>query len=180
MSLRRNRLAAAALVAVSATTLSACGTSFSAQTNQQYQAAVGANLRKGDLQLYNAVLVKNPDDTYTLSAGLLAEYGAQTITAVSVTSLSGTDAKATLTGKISVPENKLVKIGAKGEIIASGSALKDGEYATVTFTADPGGQIALDVPLVDRDMPSYDSIATAAPTPTPTSSPSASPATTTP
>src|SRR4051794_5238829 len=64
------RLAAAAAVAMVA--LGGCsGTGMDAQTNAQYQSGVGANVRTGSIQLYNALAVDNGDGTATFSASIL-------------------------------------------------------------------------------------------------------------
>ena len=71
-SSRRLAPAAALLAATAALGLSACsGTGMDAQTNAQYQAGVGANVRSGPIQVYNALAVDNGDGTATLSAAIL-------------------------------------------------------------------------------------------------------------
>src|SRR4051794_15688522 len=66
---RRRRLAAASLAVTTMLSLGACGTGFSAQTNQVYQPAVGADAR-GDVDALNTLLVANPNGSATVSVGL--------------------------------------------------------------------------------------------------------------
>lgn len=66
---RRTLVATAVVAAVLST--GACGTSFNAQTNQQYQAAVGADDREADIQVLNALLVVSTNGAATLSATLV-------------------------------------------------------------------------------------------------------------
>src|SRR4051794_11198165 len=66
-TVRRRRIAAAAIATTALLTLGACGTSFNAQTSKVYQASVGADHR-GDLDVMNTLLVANEDGSATLSA----------------------------------------------------------------------------------------------------------------
>ena len=63
----RPRAVAATLFAATAVALAGCTNGFDAQTNQQYQAGVGADLRTGQVQLYGTLAVDNGDGTATLS-----------------------------------------------------------------------------------------------------------------
>ena len=63
---------AATTLAVSALALAGCtATGVDAQTNQQYQPGVGANLRTGEMHLYNALAVDNGNGSATLSTVVL-------------------------------------------------------------------------------------------------------------
>ncbi|MBM9462383.1 hypothetical protein JL108_02910 [Aeromicrobium sp. YIM 150415] len=176
MSLRRRRIAAIALVAASPLVLSACGTSFSAQTNQQYQQSIGANLRDTDapVQIYNGLFVDNGDGTATFSGALLARAEDQVVESVEVTS-SGTDVNASPSGTptlvdlpngIELTAELLAPVGADGEIIVEDDEVVEGRYALVTLNLSSGQQVSLNVPVVARSE-MYSSVATESQTPSP-------------
>lgn len=148
----RRTLAAIVLAATAPFALSACGTSFGAQTNQQYQAGVGANLRTGPVGVYNGLFVDNGNGTLTFSGALLAEE-AQTIESVSV---DGAAKK--LARPISLQPGALLTIGETGEIIVKSADIAAGDYVTISFAASPGGDVSIAVPVVERSA-TYDSVA---------------------
>lgn len=157
MSTPRHRIIALVLAVVGSVTLSGCiGTNFSAQTDQQYQPSVGANVRDGDLQIYNALFVENEDGTATLSAGLLADNADEEITSVEVV---GHEAE--LAGPISLDQDALFTVGAEGEIIVTLGDTKPGAYLSLKLVAASGATVSVNAPVVIRtDM--YDSVATSA------------------
>src|SRR5689334_1587221 len=62
----------ALLATTAAFGLSGCaGTGMDAQTNAPYQSGIGANVRSGSIQLFNALAVDNGDGTATFSAAIL-------------------------------------------------------------------------------------------------------------
>jgi len=140
----RRTIAAIALAATAPFALSACGTSFGAQTNQQYQAGVGANLREGPLKVYNGLFVDNGDGTLTFSGGLLAGEE-QTIESVSIDG-----AAKRLPAPIEVAPNALLTLGTEGEIIVRSRDIEAGDYVTISFAATPGGDVSVRVPVVER------------------------------
>ncbi|SKB08030.1 hypothetical protein [Aeromicrobium choanae] len=142
MSTRRT-LAAITLAVAAPFALSACGTSFGAQTNQQYQAAVGSNLRTGPIGVYNGLFVDNADGTATFSGGLLSTED-QTIESVTV---DGAAKK--LARPITLKPNTLLTLGAAGEIVVK-SDIAAGDYVTISFAATPGGDVSIEVPVVAR------------------------------
>ena len=151
MSTRRT-IATVALALTAPFALSACGTSFRAQTNQVYQASVGSDLRTGPVHVYNGLLVDNGDGTATFSGGLLADK-AQTIETVSI---DGAAKK--LPRPISLKPQQLLTLGSEGEIIVKLFEVTAGDYVTISFAANPGGDSSLEVPIVARDS-MYDSVA---------------------
>ena len=176
VSLRRRRIAAIALVAASPLVLSACGTSFSAQTNQQYQQSIGANLRDTDapVQIYNGLFVDNGDGTATFSGALLARAEDQTVESVEVTS-SGTDVTASPSGTptlvdlpngLELTAEVLAPVGTDGEIIVEDDEIVEGRYALLTLNLSSGQQVSLNVPVVARSE-MYPSGATESRTPSP-------------
>lgn len=163
MTTRRHRIISIALAVAAPFALSACGTSFGAQTNQQYQAGVGANLRTGELQAFNALFVDNGDGTATFSGALLAFDEDQTISSVAVD-----ETEAELAEPIELTVNELATLGGEAEIVLRNDEVTAGDYVTITFTATPAGAVSLKVPVVARTE-TYDSVAEA---PKPTATPS--------
>lgn len=154
----RRRVTATALASAAVLALGACGTSFSAQTNQQYQAAEGANVR-GDVDAMNTVLVADESGTAVVSAGLVNK----------------TDAEQTLTGvtinaggqqlKVEPPASEIVI--APGRIVTLGSTAdnafkvlsnaKAGAYVTFTFTFSDAKDTVVEAPTVARSA-TYESV----------------------
>jgi hypothetical protein len=164
ISVRRRRLTAVSLTVVAGLTLTACGTSFGAQTNQVYQPAVGTNER-GEVESHNTLLVGNGDGSATLSAGLVNTLDdAQTLTSVAVTDPEGK----TLTVRkpkapLSLPPGLLTTIGGQTPdsvfIVAQGA--EPGAYVKVTYTFSRSGEIVVDAPVVARadNAAEYDDVA---------------------
>lgn len=151
MSTRRT-IASIALAVAAPFALSACGTSFGAQTNQQYQAAIGANLRSGPVGVYNGLFVDNGNGSVTFSGALLAEEK-QTIESVSV---DGAAKK--LAAPITLEPNTLTTLGTAGEIVIKSEDIAAGDYVTISFGATPAGDVSIEVPVVARKS-EYDSVA---------------------
>jgi hypothetical protein len=162
-TVRRRTAAAAALTAVAALTLSACGTSFGAQTSQQYQASIGADVRTGPVQMLNTLLVANEDGSATLSTSLLNQSGGQrTIDSVEVTNTDGEQLPVeSLKAKVTLPDNVLVPIGkssdAGGFVVTEGA--EPGRYVTVTVTFTSGAPVSIEAPVVARSE-MYDDVST--------------------
>ena len=164
LSARPRRLLTASIVLASGLTLAGCGTGLSAQTNAIYQPAVGANTHTGDVQLYNTVLVANPDGTYTLSAGLLNTTDTdQTLTGFSVAPLgesAGTPKPASTELPVVLKPNRLFTIGTLGQVIIEDSQLKPGDYADLTLSFATSGDVSIEAPIVARGNEGvYDSVA---------------------
>ena len=158
----RRPISLAAAVVGAALALGGCSnTNFGAQTNQPYQAAVGANLR-GDVDVLNALLVANPDGTATVSAGVINQGdGEDTITEVTATTLDGS--RLTVEAPEmdpTLPSKKLVPLGASdGEDVYVVDDAPIGKYVRLTLTFDTAGTATIEAPVVTRGE-SYDSIAT--------------------
>lgn len=168
MTLRR-RLAATALVAASPFALSACGTSFNAQTNQQYQPGIGTNVRDLDVsvQVYNGLFVDNGDGTATFSGAFLARgEDEQIIESVEVSPGEGQSVQATLVAPLRLPAEVLVPVGENGEIFVESPDVRAGYYVTMTITLASGEEISLQVPVEPREE-MYASVARTPSTPEP-------------
>lgn len=140
--------------------LSACGTGFSAQTNQVYQPAVGANAT-GEVDSLNTLLVSNKDGSATLSASLQNNLDAdQTLSSVTVTTLGDEQLKVESTDKdVSLPPGILTPLGqasdAGGFKVVSGAPV--GEYVRITYTFSESGELTVEAPVVARNA-EYDKV----------------------
>ena len=152
-TVRTRRLTAATLMLTAALGLTACGTGGSTQTNQQYQPGIGANVRTGDVRLYNALLVANTDDTYALSVGLLNTTDEeQTLESVTVRPLEGSGS---VTAEPALPvelqPRQLYTLGRQGEVAdIDGSSVELGRYARLTLTFSGGDEVEIEAPIVAR------------------------------
>lgn len=156
---RRRRLTAASMAVTAALTLSACGTGFSAQTNQVYQPSVGANER-GDVDSFNTLLVGNADGTATLSTALVNNLDDdQTLTSVSVTDGDGNEL-AVRSPRIALPLPSRVLTQTGGDdaaVFTVAEGAEPGDYVEVTFTFSDSGPLRVDTPVVARTA-EYDSV----------------------
>lgn len=160
-TVRTRRLTAASMILAASLGLSACGTGGGAATNQQYQPGVGANLRTGDVQLYNALLVAGSDDTLAFSAGMLnTTDAAQTLESVTIAPLGGSGSvTAEPATSVELPPRQLFTIGRAGELAGiDGATLPVGRYADVTLTFSDAGEVEISVPVVARNA-SYADVA---------------------
>ena len=133
--------------------LSACGTSFGAQTNQVYQPAVGANER-GEVESHNTLLVANRDGSATLSAGVLNTLAdAQPLTGVEVTAESGDNLTVTSPDtQLELPSKKLVTLGGvvDGSVFIVTEGAEPGAYVNITYTFGDSGPLTVRAPVVSR------------------------------
>lgn len=159
-TVRTRRLAAASTLLL-ALSLSGCGTGGDAATNQQYQPGVGANLRTGDVQLYNALLVESEDGTVALSAGLLNTTDtAQTLESVSLAPADGgSPVTVEPAADVALTPGQLFTIGRAGEVAGvETDDLVAGRYATLTLTFSGAGEVSIEAPVVARSE-TYASVA---------------------
>ncbi len=147
----RLRSAAAILLAATAIGLAGCsGTGVGAQTNQQYQAGVGANLRTGQVQLYNALAVDNDDGTATLSAVIVnTSEETQKLDAASAVTSDGTTVDSQIAPAIVGPGDSF-DTGPAATVVFSGGDIKAGDYVTLTLAFDKAGDVTIDIPVVTR------------------------------
>ncbi len=155
----RLRSAAATLLAATALGLAGCSaTGVDAQTNQQYQPGVGANLRTGQVQLYNTLAVDNGDGTATLSA-VIANTSDQTqkLDSVTATTADGTTVESQNAPAIIGPGDSF-DTGPAATVVLTGGAVGAGDYVSLTFTFDQAGDVNIDAPVVTRTE-MYDDVA---------------------
>jgi hypothetical protein len=138
--------------------LSACGTSFGAQTNQVYQPGTGANER-GDVDALHTLLVENPDGSATLSTSLLNRVDDQTLTSVSVTDGDGAELEVRSPRiALPLPSGVLVRTGDAASaafVVAEGA--EPGSYVEVTLTFSDSGPLTINTPVVARSA-QYESV----------------------
>lgn len=157
MSSVRRRLAAT-FAATALLALSACG--FEAQTNQQYQAAVGANSH-GDVDVLNALLVANKDGSATVSAAFVNKTDdEQGLSSVTVATLAGAELPVRgLRSLLPIPVGTLTNLGfatdAGGFVVTEGA--EAGYYVKVTFNFTDAAPVTIEAPVVARTA-DYDKV----------------------
>ncbi|WP_332641645.1 hypothetical protein [Aeromicrobium sp.] len=158
MSSVRRRLAAT-FAATTLLALSACG--FEAQTNQQYQAAVGANVF-GDVDVLNALLVANEDGSATVSAGFVNKTGEeQRLASVTITTLAGEElvVRSPKLPALPIPVDILTTLGSAGDTasftVTQGA--EAGYYVRATFTFSDSAPVTIEIPVVARTA-DYDKV----------------------
>ena len=129
------------------------------QTNKQYDAAVGSNVRGPHVQVLNSLFVDNGDKTATYSASLInRDDEAHILQGAEVTTTAGT----TITSTFATPRELKKEVpylpGTQGDIILTG-AFPAGGYVTITFTFDNAAPVTVGAPIVTRTS-MYDSVAT--------------------
>jgi hypothetical protein len=160
---RSRRVPVAVVVAGLALVLAGCGTGFQAQTNAVYQASIGTNNRSSDVEVLNALFVKNDDGTATLSAGLVNQaLQSDRLVTVDAQTLAGTPVEVRFDGPVSAPVRRLATLGAKPQTIISGEELFAGQFLNVAMTFANAGNIEMQVPIVNRTA-MYDKVASPAP-----------------
>ncbi len=161
---RTRRIAAASIAVLAASTLAACGTGGGAATSQQYQPGIGANVREGDVQLYNALLVAGSDETLALSAGIVNRTEEdQTLESATFGPRGDSDVEEVTvepSADVTVGPGQLYTIGELGELAGIESELTAGLYSTVTLTFSGAGAVTIEAPIVARDA-TYESVAEA-------------------
>lgn len=147
------------VAAIAALGLGGCsGTGMEAQTNAQYQAGIGTNVRTGAIHLYNALAVDNGNGTATFSAAVLnTTEKPATLTGATAKSAGGT-VTATIAPAI-VGKGRLFDLGKPGAVVLASPKLSAGNYVTVKLTFSDGHSVAVDAPVVTRTA-IYEGVAT--------------------
>ncbi len=146
----RLRSAAAPLLVATVIALAGCsGTGVDAQTNQQYQPGAGANLRTGEVQLYNTLAVDNGDGTATLSAVIVnTSERTQKLDAASATTADGTSVDSQIGPAIIGPGDSF-NTGPEATVVFRGDVTA-GDYVTITLAFNRAGDVTIDAPVVTR------------------------------
>lgn len=150
----------ASVAAAAAIGLTGCsGTGVDAQTNAQYQAGVGANVRVGAIQLYNALAVDNGNGSATFSAAVLNRTtDAVRLTGATAKMSDGGAVKATVTPTI-VGAGDMRDTGKSGALVLTGKKVAAGDYVTVKLSFSGGNNVTVDAPVVARSS-IYEGVAT--------------------
>ena len=135
------------------------GTGMDAQTNAQYQAGVGANVRTGAIQLYNALAVDNGDGTATLSAAILNRDDRPAKLKSADATASDGSAVDVQTVPAIIDAGQMFNIGKAGAVILENKDLAAGDYVAVKLTFDGGRKVSVEAPVVARTA-IYDEVAT--------------------
>ena len=148
----RPRAAAATLFAATAVALAGCtGTGVDAQTNQQYQAGVGANLRTGEVQLYNTLAVDNGDGTATLSTVVVNTTDeTQKLDSAAATASDDGDQVEVETAPAIIGPGDSFNTGPAATVVFHGGVVEAGDYVTVTLAFDRAGEVTINAPVVSR------------------------------
>jgi len=169
------RAALAALALVATCALSACGVGFDAQTNKIYTAPEGTDVRGGDVEGLNMLLVDNGDGSGTLVAALV-NHGDE-VDSLQTIVATDTDADGADEGgdfevsgfdePIELPAGKLVQLANGDPVVAfTSDTIAAGGFVQVTMTFTRAGSVTADIPVVDRAEP-YADVPTPEPEPTP-------------
>ena len=148
----RLRAAAATLFAATAVALSGCaGTGVDAQTNQQYQAGVGANLRTGQVQLYNTLAVDNGNGTATLSTVVVnTTPETQKLDSASATAMDSGEPVDVEAAPAIIGPGDSFNTGPAATVMLTGGNVEAGDYVTVTLGFDRAGEVTIEAPVVTR------------------------------
>ena len=172
-TVRRRRLAATALATTALLALGGCGTGFSAQTNQVYQAGVGANHR-GEIDVLNTLFVANEDGSATLSAAIVNNTRGRADAVVRHGHDPRRQGSSRSQPKLRCPlpracsPRSAARHDAGGFLISKGATA--GDYVKVTLTFEHAAPVTIEAPVVTRTA-EYAEVASAPepePTPTPT------------
>jgi hypothetical protein len=149
----RRPITLAAAVAAAALALGGCSdTNFGAQTNQQYQPAVGANHR-GDVNVLNTLLVANGNGSATVSAGVVnTTDDTDAITGITATTLGGDQLRVTgPESDVAIDPETNVALGRTGEeavfVVADAPV---GQYVRLTVTFETAQPATIEAPVVTR------------------------------
>jgi hypothetical protein len=144
-------LATIVLLAVVPALAGCIATGTDAATNTQYQPGIGANLRSGQVQLYNALVVDNGDGTGTVSV-LISNSGdePQKLDEVTATTSAGEDVDVTTAPAI-VGANRSLSTGPAATAVLESDDVTAGSYVRLTFTFDRAGDVTIEAPVVARD-----------------------------
>lgn len=147
-------LAAVTLVAAGA--LSGCATGFEAQTTTVYTAPEGADVRTGDVEGLNMLVVSGSDGTGTLVAALvnttdeddqLVEVSAADIDTDETLTVTGLDAPVDLPPStlVQVADGEVTPIGINGEPVQAGQVLR------LSLRFAMAGAVVAEVPVVTAE-----------------------------
>ncbi|WP_019144656.1 hypothetical protein [Aeromicrobium massiliense] len=184
-SVRTRRTAAASLTLVAALGLSACGTGFDTAVNQQYQAAVGADNREGEVEALHTLVVADEGslepvevseaegeeqeteapEREAAEAGVVAVSLVNNgeddavLTGITAGEVDGEQVEVTGPSRVRVPKGQLVRLGVDARTLFAVSPIAAGRYVELTFSFADGTTVVVDTPTVARgDQDVYESV----------------------
>ncbi|MBM7798304.1 hypothetical protein JOE57_001225 [Microlunatus panaciterrae] len=148
----------------------ACG--FDVQTLQPYTPSDGLNADAGGVKIRNLMLLSHADGEAILSGSLVA-YDRDALNSVSgtVVKADGTDGSSltsSMANPVGLGNGVLVVLTDRAPIVLKGADLKPGLEAKLVLTFSRAGEVKLTVPVVDANLPSYQTVSPA-PSATPSS-----------
>ena len=158
---RHRRTLAATAVVAAVLSAGACGTSFDAQTNQQYQAAVGADDRAADVQVLHALLVVSTNGGATLSATLVNKTDSdQRLTSATLVDGDGNELELVSTDAedLEIAPGQARTLGqtedaaqqSPSKIYTTSGIEEVGLYFTLTLSFDGADDVEIAIPSVTR------------------------------
>lgn len=141
------------MAAAAALALSGCGSSFNAQSQQQYQPAAGVSDRTGGVFAINTLVVTNGKGDGTLVSALINQgQSVDSLREVTAADNTGSGLKVAKlpAGGLSLPAGRAVQLANSGAVRISGKALSAGTFITLTFTFDQAVPLELQVPVLNR------------------------------
>lgn len=139
--------------------LSACGSGLDAQTNQVYQAAVGADHR-GHVWVLDTMFVAELDGSATLSASITNKHEhEQYLTDVTVTDSAGDELDTEQSGlPQQLPAERPQRVGVEDSpVVRVQDKAKPGYSLTVTLSFSDAPDLTFDAPVIERTA-TYDEI----------------------
>jgi hypothetical protein len=146
----RSIVAAAAALLLALTVTAGCAASFGAQTQQQYQAAEGANGDSGPIAARNVLVFADAEGKGVLH-GVLVNDGTSDDRLASVTVDPAAEG-VTVAGpqEVPLPAGQAVPFGTRGKAITVNGA-KPGRMLKMTLSFGEAGPITLYVPVLAED-----------------------------
>jgi hypothetical protein len=153
------RSIAAAAVLLTAPALSACGINFAAQTDQDYNPAVGVNDRTGMVDVLNALIVSGADGSGTVVATLVNndQQNADSLRGVAG---AGDDSGLTAStgGTTDIPAGGLLNLAEDGRVSIRGEGITPGSFVEITFSFERGKAVTMKVPVVSSSDSDYSDV----------------------
>jgi hypothetical protein len=171
LSRRKLALAVGALV-LAAPGVSACG--FNYATDRSNTVAAGVGDQSGDVDVLNALIVSSADGSGTFIASLSNNSATNTYHLESLSFGSDATVQVAAFDPIEVKPHQLINLADGQGIKVAGSALKAGDFISLTLGFDNGQTSDLQVPIMAATY-QYTDLDNGTGSPSPIASPTASP-----
>lgn len=170
----RRLLRATAGLVTTALVLVGCGANFNAQSEQQYQPAVGVNSRTAGVYVIDTLVVTDGKGNGTVVSALINQQSSDdTLQSVTAQDLHGHSLQVSQlpNNGVRLPSGQAVQLGDSGAVRISGSPLLAGGVITLTFTFAQASPKRLEVPVV-TDSSTYSRVPVGPMSSTPSAMPS--------